>query len=190
MRASAVGLSPSPARVTMLRSQSRSYDGRDEVHGSSSTIGRRRTAVRFRSCSRSAACRTTCAWSTDAASSSSRAFSRSRPTSCRPAIRSRRPDGAPISFSSPARSCNISRARAAVLGGDAPREQVAVSEWLFWQMARTRADGGAGPSFSPLRAREDPLRDRSRYERGQSPIRRHERASGEPRGVPVGRVPG
>ena len=40
-------------------------------------------------------------------------------------------------------------------GGDAPREQVAVSEWLFWQWAELGPMAGR-PIISPLRAREDP----------------------------------
>ena len=48
---------------------------------------------------------------------------------------------------------------------------------------RTRAVGGADPSFSSRRARADLLRDRSLYDRGQSLFWRHEQASGEPRGV-------
>jgi GST-like protein len=49
------------------------------------------------------------------------------------------PDGAPISvFESGAILQYLAR-KSGRFGGDAPREQVAVSEWLFWQM------GGLGP---------------------------------------------
>ena len=49
------------------------------------------------------------------------------------------PDGAPISvFESGAIRQYLAR-KSGRFGGDAPREQVTVSEWLFWQM------GGLGP---------------------------------------------
>ena len=70
----------------------------------------------------------------------SRAFSRSRPTiaSPRPSIRSRL-DRASISvFESGAIQQYLVR-KTGRFGGETPREQVAVSEWLFWQI------GGVGP---------------------------------------------
>jgi Glutathione S-transferase, N-terminal domain len=140
MRASAVGLSPSPTRVTMLRSQSRSWWWPRRIHGSSSTSGRRRTAVRFLSCSRSAACRTTFAWSIGRGEPFEPSFLAISPNSRSPAIIDPDgPDGAPISvFESRAILQYLARKRSR-FGGDAPREQVAVSEWLFWQL------GGLGP---------------------------------------------
>ena len=48
----------------------------------------------------------------------------------------------------------ISRRKSGRFGGDAPREQVAVSEWLFWQMSGL-ADGGQAHHFR-LYAPEDP----------------------------------
>ena len=102
------------------------------------------------------------------------------PNNRRPAIIG--PDGAPISVFEPGAILQYLARKSGRFGADAPREQVAVSEWLFWQWADSGRWRGR-PIISPLRAREDPLRDRSLYERGQSPVLRHERASGEPRGV-------
>ena len=39
--------------------------------------------------------------------------------------------------------------------------RVEVIQWLFWQMGRTRPDGGAEPPFQPIRSREDSLCDRA-----------------------------
>ena len=132
MRASAVGLSPSPTRVTMLRSQSRSGYYWPTPNGG-------KISIVLEECGLPYDLRTVDRRGEQFEPS----FLAISPNNRRPAIIDPDgPDGAPISVSSPARSCNISRARAAV---------------------------SAGMMIA--------------YERGQSPVRRHEQASGEPRGV-------
>ena len=51
------------------------------------------------------------------------------------------------------------------------RGRKTVMEWLFWQAGRRpRSDGGTEPSFRPIRAGKDSIRDRPIRERDQSAV--------------------
>ena len=116
------------------------------------------------------------------ASSSSRTSSRSRRTTACP--RSSIPTGRTARrsrCSSRARSCNISRDKTGRFGGETAREQVAVGEWLFWQMGGLGPMCGQANHFRNLRAGEGPLCDRPLHQRGQPAVRRDEQAARRPR---------
>jgi GST-like protein len=52
----------------------------------------------------------------------------------------------------------ISRRKSGRLGGNAPREQVAVSEWLFWQMSGLGPMAGRPAIFASTRPRRSATR--------------------------------